>query len=71
MLMTGSVGLYGLIPILWATGVGTDVMKPIVLPMLGGVFTSTLVVLFLMPILFELAKTYELKKYGRIEVVAD
>ena len=71
LLMTGSVGLYGLIPILWATGVGTDVMKPIVLPMLGGVFTSTLVVLFLMPILFELAKTYELKKYGRIEVVAD
>ena len=67
--MTVSVALYGLIPVLWATGVGSDVLKPIVLPMVGGVFTFTIVVLLLLPILFESAKTFELKKYGRIEVV--
>lgn len=39
-LMTVNVSLFALIPILWSTGVGSDVMKPIVLPMIGGVLTS-------------------------------
>ena len=39
-LMTVSVSLFALIPILWSSGVGSDVMKPIVLPMVGGVLTS-------------------------------
>ena len=41
-LMTVCVSLFGLIPILWSSGVGSDVMKPIVLPMIGGVFTSSI-----------------------------
>ena len=38
--MTVSVSLFALLPILWSSGVGSDVMKPIVLPMIGGVLTS-------------------------------
>ncbi len=67
-LMTVSVALFGLVPVLWATGVGTDVMLPIVLPMIGGVFTSSIHILLVTPVVFEMIKEYELKKNGKIEV---
>ena len=68
-LMTVCVALFGLIPILWSSGVGSDVMKPIVLPMIGGVFTSSIHILLVTPIIFLMSKEYELKKYGKIEVL--
>jgi Cu(I)/Ag(I) efflux system membrane protein CusA/SilA len=61
--------LFGLIPILWSSGVGSDVMKPIVLPMVGGVFTSSVFILLVTPVIFLMNKEYELKKYGKIEVL--
>ena len=64
--MTVSVALFGLIPILWASGVGSDIMLPIVLPMIGGMLTSTIHVLFVTPIVFEMTREHELRKYGRI-----
>ncbi|HZK63506.1 MAG TPA: efflux RND transporter permease subunit [Puia sp.] len=67
-LMTVCVALFGLIPILWSSGVGSDVMKPIVLPMIGGVFTSSIHILLVTPIIFLMSKEYELRKYGKIEV---
>ena len=67
-IMTVSVSLFGLIPVLWATGVGTDVMLPIVLPMIGGVFTSSIHILLVTPVVFEMTKEYELKKHGKLEV---
>lgn len=67
-IMTVSVALFGLVPVLWATGVGTDVMLPIVLPMIGGVFTSSIHILLVTPVVFEMVKEYELKKYGKIKV---
>ena len=67
-IMTVSVSLFGLIPVLWATGVGADVMLPIVLPLIGGVFTSSIHILLVTPIVFEITKEYELKKFGKIEV---
>lgn len=67
-LMTVSVALFGLIPVLWATGVGSDVMKPIVLPMIGGVLTSSTHILLVTPLIFLMTKEYELKKFGKIEV---
>ena len=66
--MTVSVSLFGLIPVLWATGVGTDVMLPIVLPLIGGVFTSSIHILLVTPVVFEMTKEYELKKHGKIEI---
>ena len=68
-IMTVSVSLFGLVPVLWATGVGADVMLPIVLPLIGGVFTSSIHILLVTPVVFELTKERELRKLGRLEVV--
>ncbi|MBN8717967.1 MAG: efflux RND transporter permease subunit [Sediminibacterium magnilacihabitans] len=68
-LMTVSVSLFGLIPILWATGVGSDVMRPITIPLIGGTITSTIYVLFITPVVFEIVKERELKRKGKIEVI--
>lgn len=67
-LMTVCVSLFGLVPVLWATGVGMDVMKPIVLPMIGGVLTSATHILLVTPLIFLMTKEYELKKFGKLEV---
>jgi len=67
-IMTVCVSLFGLVPILWATGVGTDVMKPIVLPMIGGVFTSSIHILLVTPLIFLMTKEYELRKFGKLEI---
>jgi len=67
-IMTVSVSLFALIPILWSSGVGSDVMKPIVLPMVGGVITSAVFVLLVTPLIFLMNKEYELRKFGKIEV---
>jgi len=67
-LMTVCVSLFGLVPILWASGIGTDVMKPIVLPMIGGVLTSSTHILLVTPLIFLMTKEYELRKYGKLEI---
>ena len=68
-IMTVSVSLFALIPILWSSGVGSDVMKPIVLPMVGGVITSATHILLVTPLIFLMTKEYELRKFGKIEVL--
>jgi len=67
-LMTVCVALFGLIPVLWSSGAGSDVMIPIVLPMIGGVLTSSTHILLVTPLIFLIAKEYELKKFGKPEV---
>jgi Cu(I)/Ag(I) efflux system membrane protein CusA/SilA len=69
-LMTVSVALFGLVPVLWATGTGSDVMLPIVLPMIGGVFTSSTHILLVTPLIFLMTKEYELRKFGKLDVLA-
>ena len=66
-LMTVSVGLFGLIPILWATGVGSDIMRPITIPLIGGTISSTIYVLLITPVVFEIMKLRELRNKGKIE----
>ena len=61
-LMTVCVVLASLIPILWETGVGSDVMKPIAAPIVGGMITSTIHVLILVPVFFALMKERALKR---------
>lgn len=68
-LMTVSVGLFGLIPILWATGVGSDIMRPITIPLIGGTITSTIYVLLITPVIFEIIKERELKRKNKIELI--
>jgi Cu(I)/Ag(I) efflux system membrane protein CusA/SilA len=68
-IMTVCVALFGLIPVLWSNGVGSDVMLPIVLPMIGGVLTSSTHILLVTPLIFLMSKEYELNKYGKLEVL--
>ncbi|WP_269684972.1 efflux RND transporter permease subunit [Flavobacterium lacustre] len=68
-LMTVSVSLFGLIPILWATGTGADVMLPITVPLIGGTITSTIYVLLVTPVVFEMSKLRELKTKGKIDLI--
>ncbi len=68
-LMTVLVGLFGLIPILWSTGVGSDIMRPITIPLIGGVISSTIYVLLITPVVFEMIKERELKLKGKIELI--
>jgi Cu(I)/Ag(I) efflux system membrane protein CusA/SilA len=68
-IMTVSVSLFALMPILWSSGVGSDVMKPIVLPMVGGVITSATHILLVTPLIFLMQKEYELRKFGKIDVL--
>lgn len=61
-LMTVCVVLASLIPILWESGIGSDVMKPIAAPLVGGMITSTIHVLILVPVFFALMKESALRR---------
>ena len=61
-LMTVSVVMAGLVPILWSTGVGSDIMKPIAAPIIGGMVTSTIHVLIITPVIFYILKLRALRK---------
>ncbi|MBK7880684.1 MAG: efflux RND transporter permease subunit [Saprospiraceae bacterium] len=66
-LMTVMADMIGLMPILFASGVGSDVMKPITIPFVFGLITSTLFVLIVLPVVYQLVKEYELKKHGKVD----
>ncbi len=66
-LMTVMADMTGLMPILLATGVGSDVMKPITIPFVFGLITSTLFVLIVLPVVYQMVKEWELKKHGKVE----
>jgi Cu(I)/Ag(I) efflux system membrane protein CusA/SilA len=61
-LMTVATAMIGLVPILFSTGVGSDVMKPIAAPMVGGMLTSAMHVLVITPVIFYLMKRRELRR---------
>lgn len=64
-LMTVVCVIASLGPILWETGIGSDVMKPIAAPIVGGMVTSSFAVLLLIPIAFAMLKERALRK-GRL-----
>jgi Cu(I)/Ag(I) efflux system membrane protein CusA/SilA len=61
-LMTVTAVILSLAPILWETGIGSDVMKPIAAPIVGGMITSTIHVLILVPVFFLLMKRRQLRR---------
>ncbi len=61
-LMTVAAVLASLAPILWETGIGSDVMKPIAAPIVGGMITSTIHVLILVPVFFVMMKERALRR---------
>ncbi|HUS06191.1 MAG TPA: CusA/CzcA family heavy metal efflux RND transporter [Bryobacteraceae bacterium] len=61
--MTVAAMFLGLVPIMWSTGAGADVMKRIAAPMIGGIFTSFVLELVVYPAIYEVWKWhFELKK---------
>jgi Cu(I)/Ag(I) efflux system membrane protein CusA/SilA len=66
-LMTVLTTMLGLLPVMWSTGTGADVMKRIAAPMVGGLVTSFLLELTVYPAIFALWKGAELRRLGRAE----
>ena len=65
-IMTVSVILFSLAPILWATGTGSDVMRRIAAPMVGGVVTSVLGELLLFPAIYFIWRSIEFRRNGEL-----
>ncbi|MBI5643037.1 MAG: efflux RND transporter permease subunit [Deltaproteobacteria bacterium] len=61
-LMTVTAIIAGLLPIMWSTGTGADVMKRIAAPMVGGMFTSALLELLVLPVIFAIWKGWEMRR---------
>ena len=53
VLMTASIAAFGLVPLLFATGPGSEIQKPLAIVVIGGLVTATLLTLVLLPILYE------------------
>ena len=67
-LMTVIVDILGLMPVLLATGPGSDVMKPITIPFVFRLITSTLFVLIVLPVMYSMVRERELSKYGKLQI---
>jgi Cu(I)/Ag(I) efflux system membrane protein CusA/SilA len=65
--MTVSTVVAGLLPIMWSSSAGSEVMKPLAAPVLGGMVSSLLHVLIITPVIFYWLRERELKKELREE----
>jgi Cu(I)/Ag(I) efflux system membrane protein CusA/SilA len=65
-MMTVMAAFMGLIPIMWATGAGSDVMKRIAAPMIGGLFTSFILELLIYPVIYAIWKGRALRNQTTI-----
>jgi heavy metal efflux system protein len=54
VLMTASIAAFGLVPLLFATGPGSEIQRPLAIVVIGGLVSSTFLTLFLLPILYRL-----------------
>jgi Cu(I)/Ag(I) efflux system membrane protein CusA/SilA len=63
-MMTVVAIMAGLVPILWSTGAGSEIMQRIAVPMIGGMVSSTLLTLVVIPAVYGLVKGYGLKSAG-------
>jgi cobalt-zinc-cadmium resistance protein CzcA len=52
VMMTASIAAFGLLPLLFATGPGSEVQKPLASVVIGGLITSTVLTLFVLPVLY-------------------
>ncbi|MGH9872274.1 MAG: efflux RND transporter permease subunit [Pyrinomonadaceae bacterium] len=69
--MTVSTVVAGLLPIMWSTSAGSEVMKPLATPVLGGMVSSLFHVLIVTPAIFYTLRARELKKEGRLREVQE
>jgi cobalt-zinc-cadmium resistance protein CzcA len=52
VMMTAGIAAFGLVPLLFATGPGSEIQRPLAVVVIGGLFTSTLLTLIMLPILY-------------------
>ncbi|MCK9609370.1 MAG: efflux RND transporter permease subunit [Methylomonas sp.] len=64
-MMTVAAIMAGLLPILWSTGTGSEVMRRIAAPMVGGMVSSTLLTLIVIPALYALCKQFSINKQSQ------
>ena len=64
-MMTVCAIMAGLLPILWSSGTGSEVMRRIAAPMIGGIFTSFLLELVVYPVIYEIWKGFEVRRLAR------
>jgi Cu(I)/Ag(I) efflux system membrane protein CusA/SilA len=64
-LMTVSTTLIGLLPIMWGTGTGSQVMKRIAAPMVGGLISSALLTLIIIPVIYDFWRRWGQRKEGK------
>jgi Cu(I)/Ag(I) efflux system membrane protein CusA/SilA len=69
--MTASAIIAGLLPIMWSSETGSRVMKRIAAPMVGGMITATILTLIVIPIIYQIWRSWQLKREQRKEVVDD
>src|SRR4029077_11692527 len=61
-MMTVTAILAGLMPILWSTGTGSELMRRIAVPMIGGMVSSTVLTLIVIPAMYALVKRWQLRR---------
>jgi Cu(I)/Ag(I) efflux system membrane protein CusA/SilA len=65
--MTVVAIMAGLLPIMWSTGTGSEIMQRIAVPMIGGMISSTLLTLIVIPAIFGLVKGFQLPRERRFD----
>ena len=63
-MMTVVAIMAGLLPIMWGTGTGSEVMSRIAAPMVGGMVSSTMLTLVVIPAIYALVKEWELRRHA-------
>jgi Cu(I)/Ag(I) efflux system membrane protein CusA/SilA len=61
-MMTVIAIMAGLLPILWSSGTGSELMRRIAVPMVGGMVSSTVLTLLVIPALYALVKRWQLRR---------
>ncbi len=56
VLMTATIAAFGLVPLLFATGPSSEIQKPLAIVVIGGLITSTLLTLILLPMFYSMSK---------------
>jgi Cu(I)/Ag(I) efflux system membrane protein CusA/SilA len=69
-MMTVAAIMGGLLPIMWTTGTGADVMKRIAAPMIGGMVSSTILTLIVIPILYYIWKRWNMSSGSPIKTTS-
>lgn len=65
ILMTASTGMFGLIPLAFATGPGAEIQKPLAIVVIGGLITSTITTLYLLPLFYSTLEKRAEKKAAK------